>query len=354
MMRFFGQPLRIGLLFAVVVLVGCDHHKPVNPTQAGSAPVAQTPVGQTPAGQTDSDLTGESASASTARPSCPRATPVSLPPESEPPASTPAPTPEVAVESPPNPPPAPVTTPPDIGSPGTGSSATASMPASSPDSNPPPGSSPAPASSSEADSDTNRLTMNPPPPVVATSPPAALDDADSHKQVVVLETSLGRIVIELDDVSAPRTCGNFRKLISDGFYDHTIFHRVIPSFMIQGGDPNSKSNDRTTYGQGDPGYTLPAEIKLKHVIGAVAMARLPDSVNPQRDSNGSQFFICVAPCPSLDDQYTVFGHVIAGMDTAIQIASQPRDPRDDPVTRIEMEARLESKKQALEESPASP
>jgi len=200
----------------------------------------------------------------------------------------------------------------------------------------------------------NRLAMNPPPPVVATSPPAALDDADSRKQVVVLKTSLGRIVIELDDISTPRTCGNFRKLVSDGFYDHTAFHRVIPDFMIQGGDPNSKSSDRATYGQGDPGYTLPEEIKLKHVAGAVAMARLPDSTNPRRDSNGSQFFICVAPCPSLDGQDTVFGRVIAGMDTAIQIANQPRDQRDDPVTRIEMEARLEPKKQALEESPAAP
>jgi peptidyl-prolyl cis-trans isomerase B (cyclophilin B) len=120
--------------------------------------------------------------------------------------------------------------------------------------------------------------------------------------------------------------------------------------MIQGGDPNSKSDERATYGQGDPGYTLPAEIKLKHVAGAVAMARLPDSANPQRDSNGSQFFICVAACPSLDDQYTVFGHVIQGMDAAVKIANQPRDQRDDPVTRIEMEARLEPKKQALEES----
>jgi cyclophilin family peptidyl-prolyl cis-trans isomerase len=196
--------------------------------------------------------------------------------------------------------------------------------------------------------------MNPPSPVVATNPPSALDDAESRKQVVVLETSLGRIVIELDDVSAPRTCGNFRKLVSDGFYNHTTFHRVIPNFMIQGGDPNSKSDDRATYGQGDPGYTLPAEIKLQPTAGAVAMARLPDSANPQRDSNGSQFFICVAPCPSLDGQYTVFGHVIQGMDSAIKIANQPRDLRDDPTARIEMEGRLETKRQALEESPSGP
>jgi cyclophilin family peptidyl-prolyl cis-trans isomerase len=191
----------------------------------------------------------------------------------------------------------------------------------------------------------------PPTPEVATNPPAPLDDVEAKKPVVVLETSLGNIVIELDDVAAPRTCGNFRKLVSDGFYNHTIFHRVIPHFIIQGGDPNTKSDDRTSYGQGDPGYTLPAEINLKPVAGAVAMARLPDSVNPQRDSNGSQFFICVSDCPSLEGQYTVFGHVIAGMETAIKIANQDRDSHDDPTTRMEMQASFESKGQALEENP---
>jgi peptidyl-prolyl cis-trans isomerase B (cyclophilin B) len=331
--------LRIGLFFTVLVLFGCDHHKRANPTQADgdSAAVTQTPVGQTPVGQTDSDLTGEP-------PAYPRALPVTLPPPASPPPAA-----DAVASSTSGPNSAPTPAPPD-----TASSAPASMPASLPDSNPPPGPSPAAAPSSETNSDMTRLPMNPPPPAVATTPPPALDAAESRKQVVVLETSLGRIVIELDDVSAPRTCGNFRKLVSDGFYNHTTFHRVIPKFMIQGGDPNSKSDDRATHGQGDPGYTLAAEIKLKHIAGAVAMARLPDSANPQRDSNGSQFFICVAPCPSLDDQYTVFGHVIAGMDTAIQIANQPRDQRDDPVTRIEMEARLEPKKQALEETPAGP
>jgi len=189
------------------------------------------------------------------------------------------------------------------------------------------------------------------PPV---TPPVAphLDDADAKQEVVVLTTSMGNIVIQLDDVAAPRTCGNFRKLVSGGFYNHTVFHRVIPHFMIQGGDPNSKNDDRATWGQGDPGYTLPAEIKLKHVAGAVAMARLPDKVNPQRDSNGSQFFICVTTCPSLDDQYTVFGHVIAGMDIANKIASLERDERDNPTIRIEMEAALVSKRDAIEGSAA--
>jgi peptidyl-prolyl cis-trans isomerase B (cyclophilin B) len=194
--------------------------------------------------------------------------------------------------------------------------------------------------------------MNPPTPVVATTPP--LEDATSQKQVVVLETSFGRIVIELDDVAAPRSCGNFRKLVSTGFYNHTIFHRIIPHFIIQGGDPNSRSDDRTTYGQGDPGYMLPAEIKLKADAGAVAMARLPDSANPERESNGSQFFICVASCPSLDNQYTVFAHVIKGLDVAARIADQPRGTHDDPLSRIEMEASLEPKGQALtEDSPGN-
>jgi peptidyl-prolyl cis-trans isomerase B (cyclophilin B) len=191
--------------------------------------------------------------------------------------------------------------------------------------------------------------MNTPPPVANSTP--VLDEISSRKQVVVLVTSLGRIVIELDDVAAPRTCGNFRKLVSDGFYNHTTFHRVIPHFMIQGGDPNSRSDDRATYGQGDPGYTLPAEIKLQHTAGAVAMARLPDSVNPQRDSNGSQFFICIAPCPSLDGQYTVFAHVIKGLDVAQKIAELPHDSRDNPVNRMEMEATLEPKSEALSQSP---
>jgi len=155
----------------------------------------------------------------------------------------------------------------------------------------------------------------------------------------------------LNDVAAPRTCGNFRKLVSTGFYNHTLFHRVIPHFMIQGGDPNSRNDDRRTYGLGDPGYTLPPEIKLNNVAGAVAMARLPDTTNPQRESNGSQFYICVADCPSLDGKYTVFARVIRGMDTVNKIANAPRDKSDDPLDRIEMQASLETKQQALEENP---
>jgi peptidyl-prolyl cis-trans isomerase B (cyclophilin B) len=183
--------------------------------------------------------------------------------------------------------------------------------------------------------------------------PVAASPAFNPNQVVVLDTSFGRIVIELDDFAAPKTCANFRKLVSADFYDGTIFHRVIPNFIIQGGDPNTRGADRALYGQGDPGYTLPPEIKLHHDRGAVAMARLPDSVNPQRYSNGSQFYICVAPCPSLDNQYTVFGHVIAGMDVADRISVQPADQRNDPLERITLKATLEPRDRALREDASS-
>jgi peptidyl-prolyl cis-trans isomerase B (cyclophilin B) len=189
-------------------------------------------------------------------------------------------------------------------------------------------------------------TGGPPIPVI----PAQPVDAN---QVAVIDTSFGRLIVELDDFAAPQTCANFRKLVGLGFYDGTIFHRVIPRFIIQGGDPNTRGADRTRYGRGDPGYTLPPEIKLHHDRGAVAMARLPDSVNPQRYSNGSQFYICVAPCPSLDDQYTVFGHVIAGMDVADRISAQPADAHSDPVERIAMKVMLEARDRALRENAAT-
>jgi len=196
------------------------------------------------------------------------------------------------------------------------------------------------------------LTDSAPGSVAVRPPSEAPMPEEQTEQVVLIQTSLGRIVIELDDSAAPKTCENFRKLVADGFYNHTVFHRVIPNFIVQGGDPNSKGGDRISYGQGGPGYTLPAEIKLAHDRGAVAMARLPDSVNPQRESNGSQFYICVAPCPSLDNQYTVFGHVIKGMDVVARISGQSRDKRDNPLTRLEMEASLQPKDKALAESSA--
>ncbi len=164
--------------------------------------------------------------------------------------------------------------------------------------------------------------------------------ADKVQPQVTISTKFGDIVIALDDKAAPKTAANFEKLVRSGFYDGTTFHRIIPGFMIQGGDPNSKGTDRSQDGIGGPGYTIPAEIGLKHTRGAVAMARLGDEVNPQKESSGSQFFICVVATPFLDNNYTVFGHVIQGMDVVDKIVQQPRDARDDPNERIEMKVRL--------------
>ncbi len=141
-------------------------------------------------------------------------------------------------------------------------------------------------------------------------------------QVVVLETAQGTIVIRLATSEAPKTTANFIKLAKQGFYDGTTFHRVIKGFMIQGGDPLSKDANPFNDGQGGPGYTVPAEIGLKHVRGAVATARLGDAANPKKDSSGSQFFICVANQTSLDrGGYTVFGQVIQGMETVDKIVA---------------------------------
>ncbi len=146
-------------------------------------------------------------------------------------------------------------------------------------------------------------------------------------QVAVLETALGTIVIKFADQDAPKTVINFKKLVKQGFYDGTCFHRVIPGFMIQGGDPNSKDADPGNDGIGGPGYTVPAEIKLKHLRGSVATARQGDQVNPARASSGSQFFIDVAAQPSLDQGgYTVFGQVIQGMDVVDKIVALGADP----------------------------
>jgi peptidyl-prolyl cis-trans isomerase B (cyclophilin B) len=170
--------------------------------------------------------------------------------------------------------------------------------------------------------------------------------ADTN-QVAVVETKLGKIVIEFYDKDAPKTVANFIKLAKGGFYDGTTFHRVIPGFMIQGGDPNSKSADRSTHGTGGPGYTVEAEIKRDHTRGTVATARLGDQVNPDKRSSGSQFFINVKDNGFLNGGYTVFGNVIAGMDVADKIANVPRDPRDNPNDRVEMKVSITTRAEAL-------
>jgi cyclophilin family peptidyl-prolyl cis-trans isomerase len=152
----------------------------------------------------------------------------------------------------------------------------------------------------------------------------------------VIETKFGSITLKFFPDVAPGHVQNFIDLAKKGFYDGTTFHRVIPGFMIQGGDPNSKNPDKRTHGMGGPGYTIKAEFSNKpHKRGTLSMAR---AANP--DSAGSQFFICVKDSPFLDRQYTVFGEVVSGMDVVDKIVSQPRDQNDNPNDRVDMKVKI--------------
>ena len=161
-----------------------------------------------------------------------------------------------------------------------------------------------------------------------------VENVNPQKGFVVIETSLGNITIQLNDSAAPKHSANFRKLAKEGFYDSTTFHRVIPGFMIQGGDPNSKNADRNSHGMGGPEYRIDAEIGLTHERGVIAAARQADQINPKRMSNGSQFYITIADAKFLDGQYSVFGKVVEGMDVADKIVAVPRDPRDNPIEKV--------------------
>ncbi len=144
--------------------------------------------------------------------------------------------------------------------------------------------------------------------------------------------ALGDIVLKFSPDVAPGHVKNFTDLAKKGFYNGTTFHRVIPGFMIQGGDPNSKNPDRSMHGMGGPGHKVKAEFNSKpHKRGIVSMARSNDP-----DSAGSQFFICVADANFLDWQYTVFAEVVTGMDVADKVVSMKRDGNDNPFERVEM------------------
>ena len=157
-----------------------------------------------------------------------------------------------------------------------------------------------------------------------------------EQTTATIETKFGEITLKFFPEVAPNHVNNFIELARDGFYDGTTFHRVVPGFVIQGGDPNTKSNDKSRHGMGGPGYTVKAEFsKLPHKRGTLSMAR---AAHP--DSAGSQFFICVADAPFLDGEYTVFGEVIKGMDVVDKIVSQPKDQRDNPIDRVEMKVKV--------------
>jgi peptidyl-prolyl cis-trans isomerase B (cyclophilin B) len=148
----------------------------------------------------------------------------------------------------------------------------------------------------------------------------------------LIETNFGNIKINLLPEIAPETVRNFVALATSNFYDGTLFHRVIPNFMIQGGDPNTKESDKSVWGQGGPGYNLKAEFNSRsHLRGIVSMARASDP-----DSAGSQFFIVTSDSTFLDRQYTVFGEVVEGLEIADKIVNLPRDDNDCPLEEAKM------------------
>ena len=149
---------------------------------------------------------------------------------------------------------------------------------------------------------------------------------------VIVKTSFGNIKFSLLPDIAPETVRNFSQLAKSGFYNETLFHRVIPGFMIQGGDPNTKNPDKSMWGQGGPGYNLKAEFNSRsHLRGIVSMARASDP-----DSAGSQFFIVTSDSTFLDRQYTVFGEVVDGMEVVDKIVDLPRDSNDCPEQQAKM------------------
>jgi len=148
----------------------------------------------------------------------------------------------------------------------------------------------------------------------------------------IIKTGFGNIKFSLLPDIAPETVRNFSQLAKSKFYNETLFHRVIPGFMIQGGDPNTKNPDKSTWGQGGPGYNLKAEFNTRsHLRGIVSMARANDP-----DSAGSQFFIVTSDSTFLDRQYTVFGEVVDGMEVADKIVNLPRDGNDCPEQEAKM------------------
>lgn len=171
-------------------------------------------------------------------------------------------------------------------------------------------------------SDLNKVTVN-----------------STDKFVTMSVKGFGDIKIEVNKTDAPKTSENFLKLAKAGFYDCLTFHRVAKGFVIQGGDPQGD-------GTGGPGYTIPAEIKLKHTKYSIAMARQGDQVNPKRESSGSQFYISLEALPMLDGQYTVFGQVVGGMEVVDKIGGVPINGAGDgpPSTKVEITKAVVSEK----------
>jgi len=186
-----------------------------------------------------------------------------------------------------------------------------------------------------------------------------MNSCAKEEEVVVVSTRFGDMVLEFYPDVAPKHVESFKIHAQNGYFDGTTFHRVIPGFVIQGGDPNSRDDDKMNDGQGGhsakyfghgdesvtASWTLPAEFNDRpHVTGALSMARAQED-----NSAGSQFFICAAPVHRLNKKYTVFGQVISGLEVIQNIVNLPRDSRDNPKEKVEMTVSLMPRSTALEQ-----
>ena len=171
---------------------------------------------------------------------------------------------------------------------------------------------------------------------------------DTLEKVIQINTSYGTMYMWLYK-ETPIHRANFLGLADSNFFDNTTFHRIISNFMIQGGDPNSKDSDPNNDGQGGPGYTIPAEIdtaKFRHKRGEVAAARLGNAQNPLKASSGSQFYIChsTSGTKHLDNEYTVFGKIISGIQVVDSIVKQPKNTSTNrPLSDIKMDVNVVEK-----------
>jgi peptidyl-prolyl cis-trans isomerase B (cyclophilin B) len=183
------------------------------------------------------------------------------------------------------------------------------------------------------------FAQNAPAPSNAAPPASSPAPAKEVKEVAIIKTSKGDMVLEFWSDVAPKTVENFKKLSKEGFYNGTIFHRIIKGFMIQGGDPLTKDPaNEGRFGTGDPGYKIKAEFNpKKHERGVISMARSADP-----DSAGSQFFICLDAAPFLDGKYTTFGRLTKGEDVLLKIGETPVVPNRGEVSRPAEKVVIES------------
>ena len=170
-----------------------------------------------------------------------------------------------------------------------------------------------------------------------------ITETPSGEEIIEISTNFGSMYMWLYK-STPKHRENFLKLAKESYFDSTTFHRIIRNFVIQGGDPNSKDSIKTNDGNGGPDYTIPLELhdSIKHIRGAVGAAREGDDVNPSKASNGSQFYICMSATQTqhLNNNYTVFGFIMKGMDVADKIVVQSKDANNRPINDIKMSVKV--------------